>query len=262
MTLAGAALLAAGCGTEVAGSPPHPDVLTAAVTRTGAQTARVASTITTQVQGMSVSFTTTGMFDFAHSRGMLSMQQPIGLTELFIPPHAYFRFSGTGGPAPLKGKTWFEVSEQLLGGPGAASAVLGPFGGVSSDPADMLASLTAIAGSEKKAGTATIRGVPVTGYRVNIDPAKAAARLPSSQRAGFDQFAKALGSGAIPVDVWVDNQDLVRRIQLTLHMPAGSGVPAGVQLAESTDFYDFGVPVRVTAPPASQVVNMSSAGVR
>jgi hypothetical protein len=252
MTLAGVAVLAAGCGTQVAGGPSQAGPLSAAVTRTGAQTSRVAATITMQMQSMSFSYTATGVFDFARSRGLLSMPQPMGLTELFIPPDVYVKFSA-GGPALPRGKTWFVISD---GGIGAASSALGPFGG-NANPADLLKSLTGISGSEKKAGTATIRGVTVTEYQVNIDPAKAAARLPGSQRASFRQFAAALGSGAIPVDVWVDNQNLVRRVQVSVHLLAGSGAPAGARLTESTDFYDFGVPVRVAAPPALQVAGLS-----
>jgi hypothetical protein len=259
VALAGVAVLTAGCGTQVAGGPSQADTLTAAVTRTAAQTTRVAATITMQMQSMSFSYTATGMFDFAHSRGSLSMQQPIGMTELFVPPNVYVKFSAAGGPTLPKGKTWLVISGGMLGGTGAEGGMLGefsPFGG-SADPADLLKSLTGIAGSVKKVGTATMRGVAVTEYQVNIDPAKAAARLPSSQRASFRQFAAALGSGAIPVHVWVDGLNLVRRIQVSLHLPADSGAPAGARLTESTDFYDFGVPVPVAAPPASQVASIS-----
>lgn len=259
VTLAGAAVLAAGCGTQVAGGPSRAAILTAAVTRTGAQTTRVATTMTMQMQGMSFSYTAVGVFDFARSRGSLSMQQPIGLTELFVPPKVYVKLSAAEGSSLPKGKTWFAVSDAMLGGAGPAATALGPFGafGGSADPADLLTSLTGIAGSVKKTGTSVIRGAAVTRYRVNIDPAKAAARLSAPQRASFRQFAAALGSGAIPVDVWVDGQNLVRRIRVALHVPAGSGLPAGARLTESTDFYDFGVPVRVAAPPASQVASMS-----
>ena len=258
MTLGCAAVLAAGCGTQAAGGPPHADTLTAAVTRTGAQTARVAITTTTQMQSMSVSFTETGVFDFAHSRGMLSMQQPVGLTELFVPPKTYVKLSDMAGMALPKGKSWLAVNDGMLGG--VPAPVPGAFGG-DSDPANLLASLTAIAGSEKKTGTTVIRGVPVTQYQVNIDPAKAVTRLPGWERAGFQQFVKALGSGAIPVDVWVDSQNLVRRVQLSLHVPDVAGMPSAPaatgnpQLVQSADFYDFGVPVRVAAPPASEVAS-------
>ncbi len=259
ISLAGVAVLAAGCGTQVAGGSGHTDALAAAVARTSAQTARVAITTTTQMQSMSVSFTETGVFDFAHSRGMLSMQQPVGLTELFVPPKTYVKLSDMAGAGLPRGKSWFAISDGMPGGP--AAAMLGPFGG-NGDPADLLASLTAVAGSEKEVGTTVIRGVPVTEYQVNIDPAKAVTRLPGWERAGFQEFVKALGSGAIPVDVWVDSQDLVRRVQLSLHVPDVAGMPSAPattgnpQLVQSADFYDFGVPVRVAAPPASEVASM------
>ena len=35
-------------------------------------------TTTTQMQGVSVSFTASGAFDFAHSRGIISMSSPWG----------------------------------------------------------------------------------------------------------------------------------------------------------------------------------------
>ena len=53
------------------------------------------------------------------------------------------------------------------------------------------------------------------------DPAKAAARVPRWERAGFLEFTRTLGPGAIPVDVWVDGQNLVRRVSLSLRLPGG-----------------------------------------
>jgi hypothetical protein len=120
--------------------------------------------------------------------------------------------------------------------------------------------LTAISRSVTKLGTAVIRGVRVTGYRVSIDPAKAAARVPRWQRPGFRAFARNLGRASIPVDVWVDQQNLVRRVRLSLHPPGGpSGMPrelADGRITQTVDFYDFGVPVRVSAPPAAAVASM------
>jgi hypothetical protein len=40
-------------------------------------------------------------------------------------------------------------------------------------------------------------------------------------------------------------------------MPRGSGMPAGFRVSEAVDYYDFGVLVRVSAPPASEVVSAS-----
>jgi hypothetical protein len=230
--------------------------LAAAVTRTAGQTARVAVTTTMQMPGMSVSFAESGVFDFARSRGMVSMQNPVAITEIFLPPKAYIKMSGgAGGPLP-DGKSWIAVDAGMPGGPGPVGSLLGPPGS-SIDPADLLASLTAISSSVTRLGTSVIRGVPVTGLRVDVDPVKAAARVPRWERAGFTEFAQILGPGAIPVDVWVDGQNLVRRVTFSLHLPGGAGAPPGARLVQSTDFYDFGVPVRVWAPPAAQIASMA-----
>lgn len=246
VVLASVGVLAAGCGTQA-----QPDNLTAAVTRTAGQTARIAMTMTTQMQSMSVSYNVTGEYDFVHSRGMISMQSPMAMTEIFISPTAYIKLPGGTGKMP-GGKSWISLGTGTSDG--LDSSMFGPFGGT--DPADLLASLTAVSASVTSLGPTTIRGVKVTGFRVDIDPAKAAAQAPSRERAGFREFIGTLGSGPIPVDVWVDSQNLVRRVKLSLHLPDGEGAPAKTQMVEVADFYDFGVPVRVSPPPASQTASM------
>jgi hypothetical protein len=252
--LAGAAVLAAGpllagCGTQSA----QAGLLAASVTKTEGQRARFAITTTMRGPGMTVSFTQTGVFDFAHSRGILGMRSPVPVTVLFLPPKTYVKLpGGSGAPLP-HGKSWIAVPDGQM--PSPLDAMIGPFGG-SAGPAGLLASLRAISSQVAKLGGSTIRGVPVTGYRVAVDPAKAAARLPGWQRAGFRSFARSLGRGAIPVEVWVDAHNLVRRVQVSLHPPGGTSFPGGhARLTQTTDFWDFGVPVQVVAPPTSQVAS-------
>jgi hypothetical protein len=62
------------------------------------------------MQGMSVSFTETGAFGFACSRGMVSMQNPVEITEIFIPAKTYIKIpGGVTGPLP-HGKSWISAS--------------------------------------------------------------------------------------------------------------------------------------------------------
>jgi hypothetical protein len=264
LALGGAGVLAAaGCGSQVATAGPTATAtagLAAAATRTAAETARIAVTTTTQMQGMTVSFTESGAFDFARSRGTLTMSSPVGFTEVFLPPTIYIKMPAGAGASVPAGKSWIAAGPGMPGdvaASGFGGVLPGPPGAAGNgDPADLLASLTAISGSVTKQGTATIRGVPVTGYRVNIDLAKAAARVPRWERASFKGFAQSLGAGTIPVDVWVDSHNLVRRMREALHMPSGLGAPAGTIVTQTTDFYDFGVPVRVSAPPAAEVASL------
>ena len=260
-------LAAAGCGTQAAtaGHPATPSpaataVLAAASTHTAAQTARIAATTTMQMQGMTVSFTESGAFDFAHSRGTLNMSSPMAFTEVFLPPKVYIKMPAEGGASLPKGKSWIALGPGMPGDLAASAlggGLPGPFGGGSGNPADLLTSLTAISGSVKKQGTATIGGALTTHYRVNIDLAKAAAKLPAWEQASFKEFTQSLGARTIPVDVWVDRHNLVRRMREALPMPGIAGPPKGTVLTQTTDFYDFGVPVRVSAPPAAQVASLS-----
>jgi hypothetical protein len=251
-------MLAVGCGTLHAGAAKSQTVdLAAAVSHTQDQTARIATTISTQTQGMTVSFTESGLFDFARSRGTITMQSPIGLTEVFLPPTTYIKFpaasdADAGGGGLPKGKTWVALPDGATDDSAAAGSILGPLDG-GGDPAGLLASLTAASSSVTRLGPTVIRGVPVTGFALKIDPAKAGAKIPGADRAAVEAFLKSFDAGAIPVDVWVDGENRVRREKLSLAMPGGSGAPAGTSLTVTTDFYDFGVPVRVSAPPASQV---------
>jgi hypothetical protein len=251
--LAGAAVLAAGCGTERAAQTVN---LAAAATSTASQSARITVTTAMRTQGMSVSFTETGVFDFADSRGLLRMTGPAGgpaSEELFVPPEIYLKIpAGVHGLLP-RGKSWVAIGAAATGGLG--SALLGPSG--EADPGDLLASLTAAASRVRTLGTATLRGVPVTHLRLDVDPAKAAAQVPPAQRAALRAFATSLGAATIPVDVWVDQKNMVRQVRWSPHLPGGSVAPGNTRFTQTTDFYDFGVPVRVSPPPAREVASIS-----
>lgn len=255
VVLAGVALVAAGCGTQRAQAVD----VAAAAAGTASQRARVTVTTTTRMEGISVSFTETGVFDFAHSRGVLHMNGPGGKAseELFVPSHTYVKLAGgMHGLLLPSGKSW--VAFGSAAGAGLGTALLGPFGGT--DPGDLLASLTAASTSVSNLGTASVRGVRVTHLRLDVDPAKAASRVPSGQRAGLRAFAASLGAATIPVDVWVDQQNRVRRVRWSPRLPGGTGAPGATRFTQTADFYDFGVKMRVSAPPAGQVTSFSHLG--
>jgi hypothetical protein len=213
-----------------------------------------------QTQGMTVSFTESGAFDFAHSRGTLSMSSPMAVTEVFLPPKTYMKVPADAGMSLPKGKSWIAIGPGMpgdLAASGLGSALPGIPGAGNGNPADLLGSLTAISGSVHKQGTATIRGARVTQYRVKIDLAKAAAKLPAWEQASFKEFTQSIGASTLPVDVWVDSHNLVRRMREAIPLPGDSSTPKGTVLTQTTDFYDFGVPVLVSAPPAAQVASLS-----
>ena len=68
------------------------------------------------------------------------------------------------------------------------------------------------------------------------------------------------GTSPVPVRVWIDGHDLVRRVLVDDTQLEGGTSPgsANVQMHifTETDFFDFGVPVNVTVPPASEVLTL------
>jgi len=174
---------------------------------------------------------------------------------------------GPGGPV-LKGRAWLEISPPSRATGGGVPSL--PLGGVSVDPMDLLSALTGIGGKATDLGPATVRGVAVTHYLVSVDLAKAEAHQRPQARAEFHSFVSAVGLATLRVNVWVDGQARVRRIAVSLPWPQSSGMPAGFRISETADYYDFGIPVQVSAPPANEVlspgassqsiINVSSSG--
>jgi hypothetical protein len=122
------------------------------------------------------------------------------------------------------------------------------------DPTQMLAYLRATSGKVDEVGTEDVRGVETTHYRAKVDLDKVAAQAPPSLRKTFRASIKSLkdslGTNTIPVDVWVDGDNLVRR--LSEHLT----VAGGGKIDFSVDFYDFGTPVSISPPPASETLDL------
>ena len=93
------------------------------------------------------------------------------------------------------------------------------------DPAQLLQYLRSTSKVERR-GTATVRGVRTTHYVARIQP---------------KQLARP-----VPVDVWVDNAGLVRRLSLRLQ-----------QVRASLDLFDFG-DVSIDVPASSDTVDLSN----
>jgi hypothetical protein len=245
--LAVVAGLAAGCGT---GRAPAGS-LSAAVTNTEASTSRVAVSTTMSSPGVATTITAVGEFDYAHPRGVLRLGG-LGLGGMevrYLPPRAYVTIPQAPGVPKLERKAWLGIS---LSGGGVPFL---PMGSVIANPMDLLSALTGIGGKVTDLGPATVRGVAVTHYRVNVDLAKAEAHQRPQARAEFHSFVSAVGLATLRVDVWVDRQARVRRIAISLPKPQSSGMPPGFRISETADYYDFGIPVQVSAPPASEVLS-------
>lgn len=125
-----------------------------------------------------------------------------------------------------------------------------------SDPRETLDYLRAVSGDLTNLGTEDVRGVPTTHYFAALDwkKALALAARESGQEGFLAQIQNMPGAMAsVPVDVWVDAENLVRRMTMDLSFSSPDQQQAKASL--SMELFDYGKPVTVEAPPASAVVD-------
>jgi hypothetical protein len=123
-----------------------------------------------------------------------------------------------------------------------------------SNPAQFLQYLRASGGAPAVVGHELVRGVATTRYHGEIDLSKLADVLHSTAigqtRATLSKLISQVGTSKLPVDVWVDAHQLVRRIALTMSLPTGG---SRAQMGMTIELFDFGPTPPVTAPAAGEV---------
>lgn len=129
------------------------------------------------------------------------------------------------------------------------------------DPTQALAYLRAASSDTKKVGEEDVRGTHTTRYHMTVDLKKVAATAPPAQRkqiqASIDQLVEKSGIRHVPADVWIDDEGLVRRIQLVYENFRFAAGQQGT-MALTQELYDFGVDVKVSPPPADQITDLST----
>lgn len=283
-----AGLLLAGCGTSPSaapasstspGSPPVPsaspstsgpvlsDVLDATL---GAGSARVQAVTRFGGTGSSASpgptGTSEGVVDFATGNRQLLVPLPTGgrtetrrldgVLYTQLPP-------GSGGRA-ASGQ-WLEVS--LERGPGLV------WSGAADHTISALMLLRGATGPLAEIGREQVRDAGTTHYRAELDLAEPSS---SAGRASAEQGEAAalrllVGDAPLPTELWIDDQQRIRRLQLALpgldptppRRGAGGGAsasisPTGGGASSTVEYYDFGVEVDVQLPPAHQIAAIPS----
>jgi LppX/LprAFG-like lipoprotein len=166
--------------------------------------------------------TTDGLLDFDHDAFQLSLSSTL--------------FGGTGGEwrhvdgadylslaVPREGKHWVKFPTD-------------PTLKIFPNPGDGLAGLEVPTNDFRVVGSESLRGVATTRYAGTVDVTEQ-----TSPTDGVDRPSK------IPVEVWLDDQQFVRKYQLSAQADDST-------MSSAVEFYDFGTPVQIEAPPASDTV--------
>ena len=155
------------------------------------------------------------------------------------------------------GKTWMKIDISTVPGAPQFSEL-----DRMSQPAVELQYLRAASKSVEKKGSEKVRGVETTRYHTVVDLSKLAAEsadeVPPRLRKQVRREAKdLLAEGDIedlPTDVWIDADGLLRKMTTNFAFEAEG---EKVRMKSTVEFFDFGVPVQVTRPPASDTLDMS-----
>jgi hypothetical protein len=257
-------LLASACGGSTqetatgtgASSSAQQAVLQAAAKTKAAKSARIS--FTGKLTGGPASGTISGDGAFAGRRGRLSMDlsglgggEVSGRMELvFDGLLFYVKFPPVLSQRLPGGKTWVKFDLAKLGErQGIDFQELLQLGG--SDPRQSLDLMRAASPDFAAVGDEDVRGVETTHYRGTVDLERLAERLSGKARQSYRRIIELTGQSSVPVDVWIGEDGLTRRLRY--EQQVGNG--AAMELTE--EFYDFGVEVDVSPPPASEVVDLT-----
>jgi hypothetical protein len=224
------ALVLVGCG---ASSSPEEAVSDTGAKTADAGTARIAV-------GFDGAVETSGAFDLEDGTGVLEGNLSTPHT-IITADASYERLSDERAMAPItSSKRWLRWEKSVL-----TPLVLDP---IVDSPAELLAFL-GFAGEVHEVGSGEERGEPVTRYSAVLDLERFLEGIPPAERADFrdalDDFWPGWATAPPPVQLALDAEGRLRRADLVLG--DGSG-----ELA--FEFFDYGVKVDATAPPAEEVV--------
>lgn len=180
-------------------------------------------------------------------------------------------FSPDFDPSIPAGELWIEgTSEDLDGAADSLGAT-----GLTEDvlPTDLLDQLRDAEATVEEIGPDTVRGVATTHYRVTLDAEAMAAA--SGEELSADELAELGAVDGMPMDLWVDDQGLARKILIEVDESMmvdetdassdalGSDATDEMPISSMTmefELFDLGQPVTITAPPEDRILASDGLG--
>jgi hypothetical protein len=215
-------------------------------------TAHVTMNLSGSADGTNVTGTGTGSIDFTNDALQLQMNvaaegQQVPISAVYLGGVVYETVPGLSTLVP--GKSWLSIDVSALQKEEAQNPSTE---GLGNNPTVMLQMLAQQGNTVVALGPSTVGGVAVNGYSVTVDPSTVAQELKNANLPSWMQQAVAgLKVHDINMKVYVDNAGLLRSLEIQLTESDATAGPVTVD--ETLNLSDYGAPVNVTAPPASQV---------
>jgi hypothetical protein len=242
------------------GEQVEPAVIAEAAAKTvAAKTARIATLVRVVEPGGQERFGGQGKFDFERRAGRMALRLIEGesagfgeATAVFVDSTVYYKLP----PGALAGgRRWIQLDLQNVAD--ASGLDFGPLvQGSQADPTQYLLWLSALGPGITKIGEEDVRGVPTSRYRAAVDLNLLEEQAPPGKEAEWAAYVQTLrdrlGLAFIPVEVWVEDEGLIRRFNHEYGFST-----EGTTAVVTTELFDFGIPVDVSAPPPDQVVTLN-----
>jgi hypothetical protein len=202
-----------------------------------------------------------GDFDLDGERGAMTMHLPAPVDddlEIVFDGTAYYMSTGAFGPlAGQLDADWVYIDLEAVAEMTGIDVGSLPTGGGTNNPASALEGLEGVSDDGvDDLGTEDVDGVSTHHYAAEIDMA-AAIDQANEQSGGelfdeelADQFVEQFGDDPIPVEIWIDDDGLSRR--MTMEIPApGQDEPATMEM----EMADFGEPVDIQVPDQADTID-------
>jgi hypothetical protein len=182
------------------------------------------------------------------------------IEEIIKAPIVYVKLPDALAKKIPGGKPWMKIdldkAAAAAGIPGLSSLTGNP---ASSDPSQMLQYLRAVSGTITKVGSEQVGGVQTTHYKATISLDKVPDAVPAAQRRGAQQAIASLENlthlHSLPVDVWIDDHNLVRQMQMSFASSSGG---QNVNTQMTIGIPEYGPQQPPTVPPDSQATDASA----
>jgi hypothetical protein len=242
-----AAAVASGCGgTETVSLET---VAAAADASTAAGGARLTISGDASAQGQTFDVNGTGVMD-EKGNSEIEMELPGGAGEMKQVFQRFVVYQQMPGIEEQFGKEWMRIDlREAYRRIGVDLDLIQQPGG--NDPRQMLEQMKNASDGIEKVGSEEVRGVETTHYKADLELRRIAERVPAARRAeaerAIDKVIEISGSDGYPMEVWIDEKKLVRRIRMdmALNNPAFGGE---MDMDITMELFDYGTPVSIDVP--------------
>lgn len=156
--------------------------------------------------------------------------------------------------ASVLGAEWIKVTlPDVAGEQGLPSVV---------DPGGVLDALEGAGADMDEVGRESVRGVETTHYAGSISLQEAYDAIPADERASLEQalggVLDTMSLPDLPTDVWVDDDGLVRRVELSVDSGdfGVAGLESAGALTVSVEFFDIGEDVTIDVPTDDEALSL------